>query len=69
MALRLSAVNRWCVTGTPIQKGVDGRFSHVPHGENIQGYSRIFDFGAVSLKILSWADYNRKVRNATIAHY
>ena len=27
MALRLSAVNRWCVTGTPIQKGVEGRFS------------------------------------------
>ena len=29
MALRLSAVNRWCVTGTPIQKGVEGRFSQL----------------------------------------
>jgi len=25
MALTLKAVHRWCVTGTPINKGLDGK--------------------------------------------
>ena len=33
MALKLSAVNRWCVTGTPIQKGVEGNILKVPFCE------------------------------------
>lgn len=27
MALRLSAVNRWCVTGTPLTRSVEGTFN------------------------------------------
>ncbi len=26
MALRIKAVHRWCVTGTPLQKGLEGLF-------------------------------------------
>ena len=30
MALKLSTVNRWCATGTPIQKGMEGMFIVIP---------------------------------------
>ena len=31
MVLRISAVHRWCVTGTPVQRGLEGLYRQFKH--------------------------------------